>query len=81
MTKRLQVLLDDDELDAIKQVARRKRISVAGWVREALRTARVGEPTRDPREKLAALNSALSHSFPTADIDEMLAEIERGYAR
>ncbi len=81
MTKRLQVLLDDDELDAIKQVARRKRISVAGWVREALRTARAGESTRDPREKLAALNSALRHSFPTADIDEMLAEIERGYAR
>jgi hypothetical protein len=26
------------------------------------------------------LDAALTHSYPTADIDTMLAEIERGYA-
>ena len=80
MTKRLQVLLDDDELAAIQRVARHKRVSVAGWVREALRSARDRESTGDPREKLAALREAGRHSFPTADIDAMLGEIERGYA-
>jgi hypothetical protein len=29
--------------------------------------------------KLRALSVATAHSFPTADIEEMLAEIERGY--
>lgn len=79
MTKRLQVLLDDAELAAIQRAARRKRVSVAGWVREALRNTRDRESIRDPREKLAAVREAFHHSFPTGDIDEMLADIERGY--
>jgi hypothetical protein len=32
------------------------------------------------REKLRALSVATSHSFPTADIDEMLAQIGKGYS-
>ncbi|HLB43844.1 MAG TPA: hypothetical protein VJK49_00545 [Candidatus Limnocylindrales bacterium] len=81
MTKRLQVLLDDDELAEVKRAARRRRVSVAGWVRDALRSARARESERDPREKLAAVAEAVRHAFPTADIEEMLAEIERGYTR
>jgi hypothetical protein len=81
MTKRLQVLLEDDELESIRQAARRERLSVAGWVRRALRTAREREAGRDPREKLDALNTALRHDFPTGDVEQMLSEIERGYGR
>jgi hypothetical protein len=33
----------------------------------------------DQDRKLRALSVATAHSFPTADIDEMLEEIERGY--
>ncbi len=29
--------------------------------------------------KLRAVRAASRHEFPTADIDEMLGEIERGY--
>jgi hypothetical protein len=33
------------------------------------------------RQKLQALRLATAHSFPTADIDEMLAQIEDGYSK
>jgi len=80
MSKRLQVILDDSEMKEIRAIARRKRITVAEWVRGALRAAKIEEPATDPGRKLQALRHATSHSFPTADIDEMLDQIERGYA-
>jgi len=55
-------------------------MTVAEWVRRALRAAKSKEPSVDPRRKLDILHAATSHSFPTADIDEMLAQIERGYS-
>jgi len=33
---------------------------------------------REAREKLVAVRKATEHSFPTGDIEDMLAEIERG---
>jgi hypothetical protein len=80
MSKRLQVILDDRDMKEIRTLARRRRISVAEWVRGALRAARAEEPAADPGRKLRALRAATAHSFPTADIDEMLAQIERGYS-
>jgi hypothetical protein len=79
MSKRLQVILDDGEMKEIRTIARRRRMTVAEWVRGALRAAKAEEPLADPRRKLQALRAATSHSFPTADIEEMLAQIERGY--
>jgi hypothetical protein len=81
MTTRLQVLLEDDEIAEIRRVARRHRMTVAEWVRQALRRARRDEPTVDPRRKLAAVREAAHGSYPTADIDQMLREIEGGYLR
>ena len=40
MTKRLQVLLDDEELREIQELARRRHQTTAAWVRDALRVAR-----------------------------------------
>ena len=40
MSRRLQVLLDDDELAKIQEVARSQRMTTAEWVRQALRAAR-----------------------------------------
>ena len=80
MSKRLQVILDDVEMKEIRAAARRKRLTVASWVRGALRAARAEEPTSDPLRKLQALRAATAHSFPTADIEEMLAQIDRGYS-
>ena len=79
MSHRLQVLLDESEFAEIRRIARRHRMTVAEWVRQALRAARRDEPVIDPRRKLAAVREATRYAYPTCDIDVMLAEIERGY--
>jgi hypothetical protein len=80
MSQRLQVLLDEEEFAEIRRVARRQRMTVAEWVRQALRAARRNEPVGEPKRKLAAVREAARGGYPTADIATMLAEIERGYA-
>ncbi len=79
MSKRLQVLVDDAELADIKRAARRRRQSVAEWVRSALRQAREADGGRPASAKLSALRDGASHAFPTGSIDEVLDDIERGY--
>ena len=77
MAKRLQVLLDEEEYLEIQGVARRQRMTVAEWVRQALRQARADRRgTVDA--KLRAIAKATRHEFPTADIDDMLEEIAAG---
>ena len=79
MTKRLQVLLGDDELVEIQQAARHRRQSVAEWVRVALRAARAADAGRPPADKLSVLRASTTHAFPTGSIEEILGDIERGY--
>lgn len=79
MSKRLQVLFDEQEFSEIQEIARRNRMTVAEWVRQVLRAARQQEPLRAASRKLEVLRTAAQHSFPSGDIDEMLKEIERGY--
>ena len=81
MTKRLQVLLDDDELRAIQRIAKRDRLTTAEWVRQRLREARERQSKPDVARKLAAIHRAYQHEppAPAPDIDQMLEEVERGY--
>jgi len=79
MRKRLQVILDDEELLEIQRIAELKQMTVAEWVRQTLRAARKGQSSGDPTSKLAAIRAAARNSFPTADVDEMLEQIETGY--
>ena len=79
MSKRLQVLLPDAEMDEIRRVARREHLTVGEWVRRALRLARSSHAGGDAERKLKALRKAVTYSYPTADIKQMLDEIERGY--
>jgi predicted transcriptional regulator len=79
MSKRLQVILDDAEYRELRRLARRNRMTVSEWVRAALRTMRHREPAVPPDRKIAVVRAAARHDFPTANIDRMLAEIERGY--
>lgn len=78
MSKRLQVLLPDQEMKEIQRLARRERLTVGEWVRRTLRETREQKPRNDPEAKLKALRRGAKFSFPTADIEEMLCEIERG---
>jgi len=79
MTKRLQVLLDDVELAQIQELARRRRQTTAAWVRDALRKAREETVYPDAARKLRAVREASAFSYPVADIEPMLDEIERGH--
>ena len=79
VSKRLQVVLEDAELEEIQQAADREELTVSEWVRKALREARGRGPARSQDAKLAAIKLASSHAFPTGDIGQMLDEIDRGY--
>jgi hypothetical protein len=73
MSNRLQVLVPEG-LDArIRKAAQRRGVSKGQWVREAIESALAGEGRGpDPLSRLSSLGA------PTADIDQMLAEIEAG---
>jgi mobilization protein NikA len=77
MSRRLQVVLREAELREVREAARREGISVSEWVRRALLDACRRQPHGDLDEKFRAIRVAAGHRFPTADIDEMLGEIER----
>ena len=79
MSKRLQVLIDDPEWREIQKTARAHRMTVAEWVRQALRAARREAPSADADRRIAAIRAAARHGYPTGDIDSMNDEIERGY--
>ena len=79
MKKRLQVQLDEAELRDLQDAARRQGLPVSEWVRRALRDACQRQSQGDMDRKLRAVRAAARHQFPTADINEMLADIERGY--
>ena len=81
MTKRLQVLLDDGELRTIQRLARRDKLTTAEWVRRRLREG-AANSRPDAAVRLAAIHAAYRHTSaePAPEIDQMLDEIERGYA-
>ena len=79
MSKRLQVILDDKEWSEIGREAQRNGLTVSEWVRQALREARRRTTDGNPGTKLAVIRAAVKLDFPTADIDQMLDEIEFGY--
>ncbi len=81
MSKRLQVLLEESEFDDLREAARRQGVPVSEWVRRALREERRREPRGDIDSKLRAVRDAARHEFPTAEIDQMLTEIERGHGK
>jgi hypothetical protein len=79
MSKRLHVLLPDQEMADIQRLAKRERLAAGEWVRRALREACSRQPVHEPETKLKAVRRGARHSFPTTDIDQMPGEIARGY--
>lgn len=79
MSKRLQVVLPDGEYRRLRGAARGRGMTLSQWAREAIRSYGRAQAEGDPSRKLAAIRAAVRHDFPTADISQMLAEIERGY--
>ncbi len=71
--------MEESELAEIRRIARRHRMTVAEWVRQALRQARRDASPADPKRKLDAVREAAKGDYPTSDITRMLREIESGY--
>ena len=79
MTKRLQVLLDDAELRTIHASLAERSLTTAEWVATSAPRGAESRGRPDTAAKLAAIHAAYRHQAPAPDIDQMLAEIERGY--
>ena len=78
MSKRLQIVMPDDEYRAVASAARRRGKPVAQVVRESLRRTVAEEAEQDPDRRIAAVLRFARFAGPTGDIDQILAEIEAG---
>jgi len=56
------------------------RLIARSRVGQTLRAARRRAPVAAADRKLDAVRRAVRHDFPTADIDDMLEQIEQGYS-
>ena len=78
MSKRLQIIVTDEEAEQLRRCAEREGMTLSEWARRALEHAQKSQlgPTRE--RKLEVLKKALQCGHPTSHIDEMLSDIERG---
>ena len=73
MSIRLQVLVPEELDSRLRKAAKRRGVSKGEWVRQAIsRTLDESSAEGDALRRLASLDG------PTADIDEMIGEIESG---
>jgi metal-responsive CopG/Arc/MetJ family transcriptional regulator len=76
MSTRLQILVPAGLDRRIDKAAQRSRLSRSAWVRQAIERA-----LEDDRIGGDALNQLGTLEGPTADIEEMIQEIESGRGR
>lgn len=81
MSKRLQVVVDDESAAMYERAARASGLTFSQWAREAMSAEQRHSSEGSIDAKLAAVRRAVSHDFPEVDIDTMLGEIEAGYTR
>ena len=80
MSKRLQVVVGDEELERYARTSQAAGLTLSEWARQALRTAELGSSTGDVAAKLELIRrAAASYDFPAPDIDTILVETETGY--
>lgn len=75
MTKRMQVLIDDQAYRGIRRTGGEWRVAVADSVRQFLREARMAKQSA-VAAKLRGVDEAARHRFPVGDIETMLREID-----
>ena len=64
MSKRLQVLFEEEELTKLQEIARQNHMTLAEWVRQTLREAASQQPARTAALKRQAVRRAIEHEFP-----------------
>ncbi len=72
--------MDDGELKGFRAAAEAEHLTLSDWVRRALREAAAQRSTAKPDDRIEAIRRAATHAFPAPDVEQMLAEIEVGYA-
>jgi len=78
MSKRLQIVMPDDEYRAVALEARRSGKPIAKVVRESLKRTLSEGTEGDPEKRIAAVLRYARFEGPTGDIRKVLADIERG---
>lgn len=80
MSKRLQVVVGDADLERYARTADAAGLSLSEWARQALRAAEREMSSGDVEAKLAVIRKAVSRETGggEVDIDTMLAETEAG---
>ena len=73
-----RIFLDAGEYAEIERIAGRRNMSVEEWITDKTRLALADYHERSERIKQAT-EKALKCQHPTADIEQMLAEIAAGY--
>ena len=76
--KHCRIFLDAEEYAEIERIAGRRNMSVEEWIADKTRLALADYHERSGRIKRAT-EKALKCQHPTADIEQMLAEIAAGY--
>lgn len=78
MSKRLQVVLADEDLARYERAAKAAGLTLSEWVRQALGQVERTTSTGDVDRKVRAVREALHYHFPAPEIDQLLREIEGG---
>ena len=78
MAKRIQISLSEVEYLALAEAARMQGKPVATVVRESIRHMIAEGPDEGPEKRIAAVLHFAGFDDPTADIEQVLDEIERG---
>ena len=76
--KRLHVVMSDNEYEDSRRAACGDGLSLSEWVRRTLRAAIQSAAAERIERKMQAIEAAAQWKAPTADPDQMLAEIEAG---
>ena len=76
--KRCRIFLNAEEYADLERIAACRDMSVEEWIADRTRQALTDHHKRSERIKRAT-EKALKCQHPTADIEQMLAEISTGY--
>jgi hypothetical protein len=79
MSKRLQVVVAEADLERYERSARASEQTLSEWARQAMNAAERQRSSGNVEAKLAAIREAATYRFPVPDIDTLLAEIETRY--
>jgi Ribbon-helix-helix protein, copG family len=79
MSKRLQVLIPEEEFERVSALAARHNVTVSELVRECLKKASsASKSDLSSSEKLTRILNYSKLNGPTGDIEQLLAEIDAG---